>query len=94
MVDPHATARVEAVIQFDFTDPTSHLCVTINRGMASVSESASASPTLRICCQSDTWAAVAFGELDAREALTEGKIELHGNRSLFLRLPRLFRISI
>jgi multimeric flavodoxin WrbA len=94
MVDPHTTARVEAVIQFDFTDPTSHLCVTINRGTASVSESASASPTLRICCQSDTWAAVAFGELDARKALTQGKIELHGDRSLFLRLPRLFRISI
>jgi putative sterol carrier protein/putative NADPH-quinone reductase len=92
-VDANATARVEAVLQFDFADPELHVKVTIDRGTASIAEVETPDATLRICCQSDVWTAIAFGELDARDALSEGSIELHGDRSLFLRLPRYFRVA-
>ncbi|MBT3194532.1 MAG: hypothetical protein HN341_18450, partial [Verrucomicrobia bacterium] len=92
-VNARATANVQAVIQFDFTDPELHVCVTIANGTATGFEKSSPNPTLRIRCQSRLWTEIAFGEQDAREAIARGDVELEGDRSLFVRLPRYFKVA-
>jgi hypothetical protein len=92
-VHPSGTAGVEAVLQFDLTDPNVHLRVTIARGTAKMEEGKTADPDLRVCCGSKVLAAVAFGDMTAQKALADGLIELSGDRSLFLRLPRFFRVA-
>lgn len=88
--NPEAARRVKALIQFDFPDLDRHYGISIEGGRCVLTESAHASPDLRITCNSDAWVRVFLGEMDARQALTARKILLEGDKSLFSRLPRLF----
>lgn len=90
--DPSAAGRVEAVLQFDFTNTGAHYRITIGGGRASLAAEATENPDLRITCTSETWARIARAELDPREALRQGLLTLGGDKSLFARLPRLFPV--
>jgi len=90
-VDPAATARIKAVLQFDFTDPDGHYRVAIDRGTARLTGDETAAPDLRVACAAGVWADIARGDIDPREALRQGLVTLNGDRSLFARLSRFFR---
>jgi putative NADPH-quinone reductase/putative sterol carrier protein len=89
-VDAKATARIKAVLQFDF--PDKHLCfhVAIDSGQAALTEGTTSNPDLRVRCASETWAAVFTLQLDVRQALKNRQILLAGDKSLFARLNRFF----
>ena len=91
-VDPVATARTKAVLQFDFTGTNEHYCVVINCGTARLTSEQTAEPDLRVSCTPDVWAAVASGDVDPRDALRRGLVTITGDRSLFTRLSRFFPV--
>ncbi|MEI6970700.1 MAG: NAD(P)H-dependent oxidoreductase [bacterium] len=88
--DPAAARRVRARIQFDFTDADLHYGITIDEGGCTISESAISKPDLRITCSSEVWVKVVLLELDIRSALGNRLIVLEGDKSLFMKLPKLF----
>ena len=90
--DPAATARTEAVLQFDFTEPDARYCIVIDRGTARLTTGETAEPDLRVACPAGVWADIARGDLDPRAALQQGLVTLEGDRSLFARLPRFFPV--
>lgn len=89
-IDPAATARVRAVMQFDFPDCDKHFRVAIDRGACRVTETASDECDLRVTVDSGVWAAVFMREKDARRALLDKEIRLEGEKMLFTRLDRFF----
>lgn len=91
-VDPVATARTKAVLQFDFTEPDAHYGVVIDSGTARLTHGQTAAPDLRVSCTAEVWADIARGDLDPRAALREGRVTITGDRSLFARLARFFPV--
>lgn len=93
-VDPAATAKIQAVLQFDFSGAAAHYRVTIDNGTARLTCETTADPDLRVACDADVWAGIARGEIDPRDAIQQGLVQLTGNRSLFARLPRFFPLVV
>jgi multimeric flavodoxin WrbA len=89
-LDRQATARVKAVLQFEFSGPTLIYRVEIDSGQCTLAEGSAARPDLHIRCACSTWAALFMRQIDAREALKNRQIVLEGDRSLFARLDRFF----
>lgn len=89
-IDPGATARLRAVLQFDFPDTDYHVRIAVDRGSCTLEEGSTESPDLRVTVDSRTWAGVFMREIDAREALRDRRIVLDGDKSLFVRLERYF----
>jgi putative NADPH-quinone reductase len=89
-LDPAVAARTRAVLQFDFTDQGQHFRVTVAGGLASLEETTTEHPDLRIRCESALWAKLFMRQIDVRQALLEHQIVLEGDKSLFARLDRLF----
>ena len=89
-INPRATARVQAAVQFNFTDKGLHYCLTINKGACILEEKVSPEPDLSISTDSITWAQLFTRELAARDALLRNKIVLTGDKNLFMRLERYF----
>jgi Multimeric flavodoxin WrbA len=89
-IDPFATAKLKAVLQFDFPDKGLFYRITIIKGSCSLTEEKTGSPDLRVRCSSETWARVFMREINMREALVSHQIELEGDKSLFSRLDRYF----
>jgi multimeric flavodoxin WrbA/putative sterol carrier protein len=88
--DPAATARVKAVLQFDFPDKEYHFRVAIDKGSCVLSEKESDRPDLRVTVNTDVWAGVFMRTISARDALTDHRITLEGDKSLFSKLDRYF----
>ena len=88
--DPKATARVKAVLQFDFSAPPCVFRVELDRGQCTLTEIATEHADLRVACSAATWAALFTRQLDVRTALEQRQIVLEGDKSLFARLDRLF----
>jgi hypothetical protein len=89
-LDAKATARIRAVLQFDFPDENLCFHVTIDSGQGVLTEGSAGKPDLRIRCASETWAAVFTRQIDVRQALKHHQIVLEGDKSLFARLDRFF----
>jgi len=89
-LDRKVTARVKAVLQFEFTEPTRIYRVEIDSGQCALAEGSAEHPDLCIRCASSTWAALFMRQINAREALKNRQIVLEGDRSLFARLDRFF----
>jgi multimeric flavodoxin WrbA/putative sterol carrier protein len=89
-VDPKTTARLRAVIQFDFTDNQRHYRFTVDKGMCDLKFEPTAKPDLRVTCSVDNWVALFMRQLDVPAALRQGVIVLEGDKSLFTRLDRYF----
>jgi putative NADPH-quinone reductase len=89
-LDAKATARIKAVLQFDFPDEPLFFHVAIDSGQGVLIEGAASNPDVRIQCASATWAAVFTRQIDVRQALKDRQILLAGDKSLFARLDRFF----
>ncbi|MFM2295928.1 MAG: hypothetical protein RLZZ350_2341 [Verrucomicrobiota bacterium] len=89
-VDAKATARLRAVIQFDFTDNQRHYRFTLDKGACELKFEPTAKPDLRVTCSVDNWVALFMRQLDVPAALRQGVIALEGDKSLFTRLDRYF----
>ncbi|MDP8266557.1 MAG: NAD(P)H-dependent oxidoreductase [Candidatus Aceula meridiana] len=91
-VDPQATNRLKASIQFDFTDKDVQLAIKINKGKCSLEESKIDNWDLKITTSSEVWAQIFLREINARNALSEKKIIIEGDKSLFARLDKYFSL--
>ena len=89
-VDPKATARVRAAIQFDFPDRDLHYRLSVDGGQCALEEQPTADPDLRITCDTAVWVDFLLGKLDLHQALRQRQIALAGDKSLFVRLGRFF----
>jgi len=89
-LDPQATARLQAVLQFDFSDCNRHYRLAIHRGTCELAFEATPDPDLRITCTTDIWVALFMRQLNVAAALRQGAIKLEGDKSLFSRLDRYF----
>ena len=89
-IDPQATARLKASIQFDFTDKDKHFTIKIDQGSCTLEETITDACDLRITTSSETWAQIFLREINARNALSEKKIMIEGDKLLFARLDKYF----
>jgi multimeric flavodoxin WrbA len=89
-VDPRATARLRAVLQFDFPDRQRHYRLTVDRGTCVMSAEPTERPDLRVTCTTDIWVALFMRQLNVGAALRQRVITLEGDKSLFARLGRYF----
>jgi len=89
-VDPKATARLRAVLQFDFTDRDRHYRLSVDQGRCELKFEPTAKPDLRVTCTTDIWVALFLRQLDVAAALRQRVIALEGDKSLFTRLDRYF----
>lgn len=88
--DARAAARTRAVLQFDFSDQQQHFRVSVSRGEVWLEEATTTQPDLRVRCTADVWAKVFMRQVDVRQALLDHQLVLEGDKSLFVRLDRLF----
>lgn len=88
--DPKATARVKAVLQFEFSDQGLVYSVRIDGPECALAEVRAENADLRVRCDARTWAGLFTRQTDAREALKKREIVLEGDKSLFTRLERFF----
>lgn len=89
-INPLTTAKLKAVIQFEFPDKGYHYCITVNRGACVLEEKSAPSPDLLIRVDSQTWARIFTYEISMKEALLQKKISVTGEKSLLLRLDKYF----
>lgn len=89
-IDHFATAKLKAVLQFDFPDKKLHYCLTVNKGTCTLEEKESESYDLRITTDTSTWAKTFIREITMKDALMQRKIKLEGDKLLFKRLDRYF----
>lgn len=89
-LDPKATARLRAVLQFDFPDCRRYYRLTVDRGRCELKCEPTAQADLRVTCSSEIWVALFMRQLDVAAALRQGMIRLEGDKSLFSRLDRYF----
>ena len=89
-MDPKATARLRAVLQFDFPDRRRHYRFTVDKGRCELKFEPTENPDLRVTCNADIWVALFMRQLNVAAALRQGVIALEGDKSLFTRLDRYF----
>lgn len=89
-IDPRATSRLKAVLQFDFPDKDLHYCLTVNKGKCTIEEKESEYFDLRVTVDSTTWAKAFIREINMKDVLMQKKIKLEGEKMLFSRLERYF----
>jgi len=89
-INPQATARLRAVLQFDFPDRQRHYRFTVNHGRCELVFEPTPKPDLRVTCTTGTWVALFMRQLNVAAALRQGVIVLEGDKSLFTRLDRYF----
>jgi hypothetical protein len=89
-IDPKATARVKAVLQFEFPDRKLAYQVRIVCGRCELKEGRAAKPDLLVRCNTGVWAGIFTRQTDVREVLRDRRLVLEGDKSLFSRLDRFF----
>ncbi|HPA20820.1 MAG TPA: NAD(P)H-dependent oxidoreductase [Verrucomicrobiae bacterium] len=89
-IDPKTTARLRAVLQFDFPDRQRHYRLTVNKGRCELKFEPTVAPDLRVTCALDIWVALFTRQLNVAAALRQGVITLEGDKSLFTKLDRYF----
>ncbi len=89
-IDPLATQKMKATLQFDFPNINYHVCIVINKGTCIRTEEKKANPDLLVVAESTTWAGVFTRQINVRDALVQKKIVLEGDKSIFARLDRFF----
>ncbi len=89
-IDPAATARLRATLQFDFPDKDLHYCIAVDKGACTLEQRQSDRCDLRVTTDTTTWAGIFTRSIDARTALMDRRIQLEGDKTLFSRLDRYF----
>ena len=90
LFNPEAADRLEAVIQYDFTDLGETCQVRISKGKCVLESGSPAKPSTRIIVPFSIWQAISKGELDGQEALIKGAYRVEGGFDLMMRLGSLF----
>jgi len=88
--DPVGASRIKAVLQFDFPDKDLHYTFDINKGSCTFTNTERDDCDLRVTADTQTWAKAFTKEINMRDALLQKKIQLSGDKSLFMRLERYF----
>jgi multimeric flavodoxin WrbA/putative sterol carrier protein len=89
-VNPKTTARLQAVLQFDFPDRQRHYRLTVDHGRCVMQQDTTADPDLRVTCNTDVWVALFTRQIGVTDALRQRAIVLEGDKSLFAKLDRYF----
>jgi putative sterol carrier protein len=89
-IDPQATAKLKAALQFEFPDKDLRFTLTVDHGSCSFIEEKSGAPDLKVTCSSEVWAKVFMRQINIRDALVNKQIVLEGDKFLFSRLDRYF----
>jgi len=89
-IDPVASAKLRAVLQFDFPDKDLHYRFSVDRGTCTMEETTSDACDLRVTVDTTVWAQVFTRQINVRDALMQKKILLEGDKTLFTRLDRYF----
>jgi multimeric flavodoxin WrbA len=89
-LDAKATARVKAVLQFEFPDRELTYHLRVDCGKCELKEGAAAKPDLLVRCNTEIWAGIFTRQTDVREVLKNRQLVLQGDKSLFSRLDRFF----
>ena len=89
-IDTKATARLKAVLQFDFPDQKRHYRLTVDHGCCDLRPEPTSNPNLRVTCTTDIWVALFMRQLNVTAALRQGIISLEGEKGLFAKLDRYF----
>ncbi|MBD3419511.1 MAG: hypothetical protein GF398_05265 [Chitinivibrionales bacterium] len=89
-IDPVATARLKARLQFSFIDKDLHFLIVVDRGKCQLTCEKASHADLEVRCTTATWASVFLREINVKDALVTKAIALWGDKSLFTRLDRFF----
>ena len=89
-LDPKTTARLRAVLQFDFPDQQRHYQLTVNHGQCEMKPVPTERPDLRVTCNTDVWVALFTRQLNVTDAIRQRQIVLEGDKNLFTKLDRYF----
>ena len=89
-IDPQATARLRAVLQFDFPDQQRHYRLTVHQGRCELNPVPTERPDLRVTCNTAVWVALFTRQLNVVDALRQRQIVLEGDKNLFTKLDRYF----
>jgi len=89
-IDPLASAKLTAVLQFDFPDKDLHFRLCVDRGTCVMDETQAEKFDLRVTVDTATWAGIFTRRINVKDALMRKKIRLEGDRTLFTRLDRYF----
>jgi multimeric flavodoxin WrbA/putative sterol carrier protein len=89
-VDPIATKRVKATIQFVFPDRDLNYIITINRGEATLEEGEAEKFDLKLTVDESVWAAMFLREISPMDAIMQKKIIMEGEKSLFTKFDKYF----
>jgi multimeric flavodoxin WrbA len=90
-LDPLAAGKLKAIIQLDVTDdPAGGYHLVIDGGTCAAHKGRCEAPTTALSLDAEALVGLLRGRLDARSALSEGRIRVAGDRSLFARFGRLF----
>ena len=88
--DPVSTARIRAVLRFEFCDPASAYTITLDRGTATLDTEPRPRYDLTVSCSAELWARIVHRTADPLKALTAGEIKLSGDKELFRKIGRYF----
>ncbi len=89
-IDPKTTARLRAVLQFDFPDRQRHYRISVDKGRCDLKFEPTEKPDLRVSCNTDIWVSLFMRQLNVAAALRQGVIKLEGDKSIFAKLDRYF----
>ncbi len=89
-IDPLTTAKLKAVLQFNFPDREWYYCITVNRGSCTLEEKKSDTFDLCVTADAETWGKAFSKQISFKDALMKRQIILEGDKSLFMRLDRFF----
>ena len=89
-LDPQATARLRAVLEFNFPDRDRHYSFFVDQGRCELKFETTSAPDLRVTCTTDIWVALFMRKLNVAAALRQGVLTIEGDKSLFARLDRYF----
>ncbi len=85
---------ISATVQFHFTgNQASDWFVRINDGACSSSEGTTPDPNVTMTVDSDDFLAILTGKLEPMAAFMRGKLNMRGDVSLAMKLPKLFKSS-
>ena len=89
-LDPQATARLRAVLEFVFPDRQRHYSFAVDKGRCELKFEPAPKPDLRVTCTTDIWVALFMRKLNVAAALRQGVLTIEGDKGLFARLDRYF----
>ena len=89
-INPVATRRIEACIQFAFPDRGWQYVLHIQQGTCTITEGTTDTPDLLIRCPADLWSAVIQRTITGSQLATHPDLYVDGDRNLFQSLPRYF----